>query len=43
MNFSIDGRIYHSNHDIALIVLDPADREQLRQYLGSHDIFFHQY
>ena len=41
MSFSIDGRIYHSIHGIALIVHDPAVREQLRQYLGSHDIFFH--
>ena len=39
MAFSINGRIYHSSLGLALIVLGPAGRRQLRQGLGSHDIF----
>ena len=39
MAFSINGRIYHSSLGLALIVLGPAGRGQLRQGLGSHDIF----
>ena len=39
MAFSINGRIYHSSLGLALIVLGPAGRRQLRQCLGSHDIF----
>ena len=39
MAFSINGRIYHSSLGIALIDLGPAGRRQLRQCLGSHDIF----
>ena len=39
MAFSINGRIYHSSLGLALIILGPAGRGQLRQGLGSHDIF----
>ena len=39
MAFSINGRIYHSSLGLALIVLGPVGRRQLRQGLGSHDIF----
>ena len=39
MAFSINGRIYHSSLGLALIDLGPAGCGQLRQGLGSHDIF----